>query len=102
MKELGSYYVGHELTSTVKVGDRNKVNNSNVLEVIRNLHLAIANRHTIKFTYGKYDLNLKFSINRGGAYYLIEPHELFWYQDNYYLIGKSQDDWKHFRVDRIV
>lgn len=28
--------------------------------------------------------------------------KLFWYQDNYYLIGKSQDDWKHFRVDRIV
>jgi predicted DNA-binding transcriptional regulator YafY len=35
--------------------------------------------------------------------YTVDPYELVWNSDYYYLIGKLQNEkeWRHFRVDRI-
>jgi len=70
---------------------------------IFHIHQAISASKTITFQYGRYNTEKKFVLSRDGTYYNINPYELIWNNDYYYLVGKKQDtgDLRHFRVDRI-
>lgn len=104
IRRLGGHYLGHEMNSMIKTGDRLKQNGDGLHRAIQALHQSIADRKTVEFTYGKYTYGrrLEFQLNRGGESYRLDPYELYWNSDYYYLIGKSEGRWRHFRVDRIV
>jgi predicted DNA-binding transcriptional regulator YafY len=86
IRRLGGHYLGHEMNSMIKSGDRLKQNGEGLHLVIQTLHKAIADHKTVKFTYGKYYTRLEFLLNRNGESYQLDPYELFWNSDYYYLI----------------
>ena len=103
IKRLGGQYVRHELHSMIKTTDRVKQDGNEHLHlIIEKIHKAITDSNVIEFTYGKFNMNLEFQLNRNGDTYRLDPYELYWNHDYYYLIGKSEGGWRHFRVDRIV
>jgi predicted DNA-binding transcriptional regulator YafY len=103
LKMLASQHEAKHLANDIYIGKTVKMENENIHHWISALHEAVANRYLVAFKYGKYNLNKKIVFNRDGDLYHIEPYELVWNNDYYYLIGRKpgEEQWRHYRVDRI-
>ncbi|WP_318509218.1 WYL domain-containing protein [Bacillus sp. T3] len=103
INQLTSENQAQQLTNRIYLPENAKNENQQIKYSIHELHIAISNLQTIRFQYGKYDLNKKFKLSRNGDYYSVKPYALVWNHDFYYLIGEylPEEEIRHYRVDRM-
>lgn len=102
IKGLTSKQMAERLQNQIFLDDRVKAHNEQVKYHIDLIHTAIAERKTITFQYGRYNLEKDFVLSHNGEIYHLEPYALIWNQDYYYLIGKyNGKEVRHYRLDRI-
>jgi hypothetical protein len=41
----------------------------------------------LKFQYGNYNIEKNFNFHHNGEYYIVQPYNLVWYNDFYYLVA---------------
>ncbi|MCT2193879.1 WYL domain-containing protein [Paenibacillus sp. p3-SID1389] len=102
VRGLSSLYFQNELSNTVKYENRIKSTDEGIMYHIISLHKAIIESKKVLITYGRFNVAKHFVHSNKGEPYLIEPYELYWNSDYYYLICKYKGSWRHFRLDRIV
>ena len=81
-----------------------EVSESNSLKYyLDKIHRAIFDSSTLKFQYGNYNTDKKFELHNFGSYYFVEPYNLVWSNDFYYLVAfdKSRNKFINYRVDRM-
>lgn len=70
---------------------------------LNEIHDAIHCHKKLKFQYGSYDTRKNFNFHHDGDYYIVQPYNLVWCNDFYYLI--AYDEQKkilvNYRVDRM-
>jgi len=102
IKRLTSKPHGKKLQNYLYISDTVKCEESIALSVDK-IHTAISNKTGVQFQYGNYTVDKEFKLHRGKNFYTVDPYELAWNNDFYYLVGKdtSKDKIIHFRVDRM-
>ncbi|MBQ9277479.1 MAG: WYL domain-containing protein [Lachnospiraceae bacterium] len=84
------------------------ISNKHVLKIAEELHTAIALKHKIKVTYGRYSFDSSrldhLKLMPIDKEYILNPYALCWNNGFYYLIctNSKYDNVTHFRVDRIL
>jgi predicted DNA-binding transcriptional regulator YafY len=103
LSSLTSQHQAELLNHKLYLDGQVKIKNNKTQSWILLLHQAVQERTKVSFVYGKYNLDLEIEIYREGRPYIVEPYELVWNNEFYYLIGKekAEESWKHYRVDRI-
>ncbi|PYZ94877.1 WYL domain-containing protein [Salipaludibacillus keqinensis] len=103
LHQLTSTHQSDQLTNHLKVDDLVKSDNQHIKYYIFHIHQAISASKAITFQYGRYNTAKKFVLSRDGTPYTINPYELIWNNDYYYLLGKNpgSGNLRHFRVDRM-
>lgn len=74
----------------------------NLIENIKKLHIALADKKSIAFHYGRYNEKKRFVLKNKD--YLAIPKEIVYNQDKYYLIAldvNSDLAIRHYRLDRM-
>lgn len=70
---------------------------------LNEIHDTIYCHKKLKFQYGSYDISKNFNLHHDGDYYIVQPYNLVWHNDFYYLI--AYDEHKktivNYRVDRM-
>ena len=75
----------------------------NLIENIKRLHIALAEKVFITFRYGKYNEKKAFVLKDKA--YLVIPKEIIYKQNKYYLIAldtKSDLEIRYYRLDRMT
>ena len=91
----------NRLTSTIKI-NHCIAPDVDLIDNIKKLHIALADKKYIHFRYGRYNEKKKFILKEKD--YLVIPKEIVYNQDRYYLIAldvKSCLDTRHYRLDRM-
>lgn len=103
IKSLASQSIAKTLPSPNYYSPITRVDYELVQNTIEIIHEAISRRDVLRYRYGQYNLNKRFEYSHDGGFYEVEPYELIWKKDNYYLIGKFVEtgDLRHYRIDRI-
>lgn len=103
LKMMASKEEAQQLSNEIRISQAIKMKNEMVQVWISAIHEAIPLHCTIRFKYAKYGLNKQLVWHNNRQFYEIEPYELVWNSDFYYLIGKKPGEtgWRHFRVDRM-
>lgn len=102
-----SAFVGPHDANVIKrqlyVDEQVKASNTSVLHSVDAVHDAIAQKRKVTFQYFDYSPEKKKVARHGGQFYVVSPFSLIWSNDNYYLIGHSEDRdmVQKFRIDRI-
>ena len=63
------------------------------------IHIAISNNNKINFRYFSYGVDKKEKFFKTD--YVVSPYALLWSNENYYLIAFVDNQFKHFRVDKM-
>lgn len=95
IKKLGSLtsvYRSRSIQRQVYVNNRPKHSNESIYYNIDPIHRAISDNRKIKFRYFDYNREKKKTFRRNGEYYHAPPFVLVYHNDNYYLIGKCEQD----------
>lgn len=91
-----------KLKSIIKINDCIDPN-INLLENLKELHLAIPDSLVITFHYGRYNEKKQFTLKE--KVYHVIPKEIIYQQNRYYLIGVDLDEEKkikYYRIDRMM
>jgi len=85
------------------VDQRSKSDNESVLRSVDAVQDAIAENKKVSFQYFDYSPQKEKVARHNGMTYRISPYSLIWNDDNYYMIGFSDDRQiiQTFRIDRI-
>jgi len=85
------------------VDQRSKSDNESVLRSVDAVQDAIAENKKVSFQYFDYSPQKEKVARHNGMTYRISPYSLIWNDDNYYMIGFSDDRKiiQTFRIDRI-
>lgn len=104
LEKMVSLYDAKLVKREVYVSGRVKSMNESILYAVDAIQNAIAYNHKITFQYYSWNVNGEMELRHDGAYYEISPWALVWDDENYYMIGydESVDDFKHFRVDKML
>jgi predicted DNA-binding transcriptional regulator YafY len=67
------------------------------------IHKAIFDHNKLRFQYGNYDTDKNFNIHHNGDFYVVQPYNLVWSNDFYYLVAYDEKKKKiiNYRVDRM-
>ncbi|WP_216830736.1 helix-turn-helix transcriptional regulator [Alkalihalobacterium elongatum] len=103
IKKLTSKHLAKNLPSQIFYDQSVKGNYYPIKVDIDRLHIAITENKTVKFKYGKYNVNKEFEYRRNGIFYQVKPYALVWNNDFYYLLGIFEDEkeLRPYRVDRM-
>ena len=104
LEKMASHYDAKLVKREVYISGRVKSMNESVLYTVDAIQNAIAYNHKITFQYFNWNVDGEMELRHDGAYYEISPWALIWDDENYYMIGydESVDDFKHFRVDKML
>ena len=104
LEKMASHYDAKLVKREVYISGRVKSMNESVLYTVDAIQNAIAYNHKITFQYFNWNVDGEMVLRHDGAYYEISPWALVWDDENYYMIGydESVDDFKHFRVDKML
>lgn len=85
------------------VDQRSKSDNESVLRSVDAVQDAIAENKKVSFQYFDYSPQKEKVARHNGMTYRVSPYSLIWNDDNYYMIGFSDDRQiiQTFRIDRI-
>ena len=85
------------------VDQRSKSDNESVLRSVDAVQDAIAENKKVSFQYFVYSPQKEKVARHNGMTYHVSPYSLIWNDDNYYMIGFSDDRQiiQTFRIDRI-
>lgn len=103
VKQLTSKHIAKTFPGPVMFSQSSNDDYERVKYNIDHVHRAISEKKVLTYRYGRYNVNKKFEFGRNGDLYYVEPYALIWQNDNYYLIGRFQenDEMRHYRLDRI-
>lgn len=103
IKKLTSRRIAEQLKNELQVADKPNHEEVGIVSYIHQLHEAVQENRIIAFQYGDYNKNIEFALRDEGNDYLVEPYELVWKKERYYLIGNfvSKDQIRQYRVDRM-
>ncbi len=104
IEKLTSHYEGRKLQRQVFVANRVKTDNESVFYNIDGIYEGIVNRHIISFKYCEWNLDKKLVYRNEGKRYVVEPQNLIWDDENYYLVARNveTDSIRHYRVDKMT
>ena len=91
------------LQNELMVDDSLREQNNQLILRIKYLHEAILHKKVISFQYGRFDVQLNFTLSQQGKRYAVDPLGLIWNKDRYYLVGRNHevDEIRQYRVDRM-
>ena len=103
LEGLCSREEARQLRGQVVIFNRNKAGNETIYYNVDMLHSAIYLDLQITFQYADWTVQKKMVLRHGGAFYRVSPMHLVWDDENYYLIGRDENEGKtkHFRVDKM-
>ena len=92
-----------ELVSQVYVDSDTKCDNEEIYYVIDFLHEAIIDKHKVKFTYKRRNIDKANRKSYTEKSFTVSPYALIWKDDHYYLVCNNQkyDNLMNLRLDRI-
>jgi len=92
-----------KLKNRVTLEGRIKCHNEEFYYNIDKINRAISENKKITYQYYQYDFTKKLVLKRDGYLYTINPYDLCWNEDYYYLIGSHDkyDNLSNYRVDRM-
>ena len=87
----------------IRVPDRVKAPNEQILYIIQDIRDAIRQDVQISFQHYEIDPDLNRVAKHDGYKYIVSPYAMIWKKDMYYLIGWSEKHGRvaHFRIDRM-
>ena len=102
LTELVSRYEATQLRRQVFVQGRIKTMNDSTFYNVDYIYNAISDNRQIEFEYMKWNVKKELVPRREGLY-KVSPWDLFWDDENYYLIAyeEGSDRLKHYRVDKM-
>ncbi|AKG33855.1 helix-turn-helix transcriptional regulator [Paenibacillus durus] len=89
LKMMASEEEASHLANEIFINHAVKTENEEVQNWIFVLHHAIDQRKIVSFTYAKYGTDKKLSFHNNNNPYIVEPYELVWNSDYYYLNWKK-------------
>lgn len=101
---LCSKYEFDFLKKQVFVDSRTKGKNEEIFYSIDSINKAILDKKKLSFKYLKYDENKESVPRYGGMIYKVNPYNMVWVDDVYYLIANMDkyDGLAHYRLDRMM
>ena len=104
LESLVSKHDAKHLHRQVLISGRVKAMNESIYYNVDMLHEAINSGKQIRFHYGRWNVQKKIELRRGGAWYQVSPWALMWDDENYYLVAYDKEDQKikHYRVDKML
>ena len=107
IKKLTSLTDVHDrpsLNRSVFVSDRVSEVDSDVLDTVDKIHIAIESDRDIAFSYFQWTPEKKKELRRNGERYRVSPWALVWDDNNYYLVGYdlTYSEMRHYRVDKMI
>lgn len=103
IKQLTSRRIAQQLKNELQVADKPNHEEVEIVTFIQQLHEAVQENRVIAFQYGDYNTDIEFTLRDKGKDYFVEPYELVWKKERYYLIGNfvSKGQIRQYRVDRM-
>lgn len=103
LKEMAGPTEREQLEPGIRVQDRVKAPNEQILYIVQDIRDAIQQDRQISFQHYEYDPSLKKVPKHEGYRYVVSPYAMIWKRDRYYLIGWSEKHGRvaHFRIDRM-
>ena len=103
IRKLTSRSLAKQLKNELVIAEETGQGAKEVIATVQLLHEAIQDQRMTVFQYGRYGINLKFNLSRGGNEYTIKPLGLVWNNDHYYLVANfiQDDEIRRYRVDRM-
>ena len=106
IRKLAAFLGPHDaniIKRQLYVDERHKANNESVMRTVDVLHDAIATKSKVMFQYFDFSPDKKRVARHDGASYVVSPYSMLWNNDNYYMVGFSEDRGmiQKFRIDRI-
>ncbi len=105
IKKLGTLASEHqqrELRRQVRVSGRVKTMNASILNSVDAIHAAIAANTTILFKYFHYNTKMDRVFSNKGKPYEVSRLALLYDNNDYYLLGCYDEDFRTYRVDRMA
>lgn len=104
LSSLTNIYDRPSLNRSVFVSDRADSVDSDVLNTVDKIHIAIESDRDIAFSYFQWTPEKKKELRRDGARYRVSPWALVWDDNNYYLVGYdlAYGEMRHYRVDKMI
>lgn len=103
IKQLTSRRIAEQLKNELRVADKPNHEEVGIVSFIQLLHEAVQDKRVIAFQYGDYNMDINFTLRENGKDYFVQPYELVWEKERYYLIGNfiSINQIRQYRVDRM-
>ncbi|MBP3238493.1 MAG: WYL domain-containing protein [Lachnospiraceae bacterium] len=100
---LSSRYDAEKLQRQVYVANRVKSENEKIYYAVDHIHEAINSDRKIEFIYNEWLPDCTMRPKYDGAIYHVSPWAMLWDNQNYYLIGYSEEhkEVRHYRVDKM-
>lgn len=108
LETLTSVHEAKSLQRQVYVANRVKTPNEQIYINTDTIHDAISKNRQIRFKYYEWVIDfsgtekIRRELKHNGGYYQVSPWALTWDDENYYLVAYTDDQIKHFRVDKMV
>ncbi len=104
LTSLTNIYDRPSLNRSVFVSDRANSVDSDVLDNVDKIHIAIETDRDIAFSYFQWTPEKTKELRRDGARYRVSPWALVWDDNNYYLVGydDAYGEMRHYRVDKMI
>lgn len=101
LEQFANCYQAEELHRQVLVSRRYRASDERIYTRIDTLHTAIYEGRQITFHYREWELSKRMVERHGGKIYRVSPWALVWENGNYYLIAYTDDQLRHYRVDKM-
>ena len=103
LEKLTSIHDAKMIRRQIYIIDRAKNVNESIYYNVDTLHEAISEDKKVSFRYFEYNVKKERVYKRGDSDYYVSPSSLIWYDENYYLLGHSdnRETISHYRVDRM-
>lgn len=103
LESLVSSNQAEEMESQVYFNPNIKCDNEEIYYVIDALHEAISNKHKVKFTYKRRNIDKENRRSYTEKVFKVSPYALIWKDDHYYLVCNNQkyNNLMNLRLDRI-
>ena len=103
LETLVSKHQARELVSQVYIDSNAKCDNEEIYYIIDFLHEAIINKHKVRFTYKRRNIDKENHKSYTEKVFKVSPYALIWKNDHYYLVCNNEkyDNLMNLRLDRI-
>ena len=103
LETLVSKNQARELISQVYIDSDSKCDNEEIYYIIDFLNEAIINKHKVKFSYKRRNIDKENKKSYTEKRFTVSPYALIWKNDHYYLIcnNAKYDNLMNLRLDRI-